>query len=170
MIQLGAGNNYGNVDLIDEIIGTIHEVGQVQPVIAEWLTADAPLDLWPDVLRIRCFPIARYYRAFDFTISSVGYNSFNEIVSFGVPSLLVPNLNPMMDDQEARATFAENRQAAVHLDADLRPLLRESVAALHNRDFRLSMIRNCRAIARPNGAEDAAKLITKLAEFSGGIT
>jgi UDP-N-acetylglucosamine:LPS N-acetylglucosamine transferase len=169
LIQLGAGNNYSNFDLIDRTIATLAEIGKVHPVIAEWLTAETSLDLWPKVPRLRCFPISRYYRAFDFTVSAVGYNSFNEIISFGLPSVLVPNLNQTMDDQTARAVYADKHEAAVHLDADLRPMLREVIAAMHDNGIRRNMVQNCRNLARPNGADEAANLVARVAAHTGGV-
>jgi len=167
LIQLGAGNNFSNVDVIDQIIGTLREIGSVQPVIAEWLTAETPLDLWPEVPRLRGYPISRYYRAFDFTVSAVGYNSFNEIISFGLPSVLVPNLNQMMDDQSARALFADSHDAAIHVNAELRPMLREVIAAIHDDGIRKDMVRNCRKLARPNGAREAAGIVAEIAGIAG---
>jgi len=168
LVQLGAGNNFSNIDLIDRVVSTLREIGRVDPVIAEWLTAETPLDLWPDVPRLRCFPISRYYRAFDFTVSAVGYNSFNEIISFAVPAVLVPNLNSMMDDQSARAAFADSHGAAIHLDEDLRPMLREVIAAIHDPGIRRKLARGCQALARPNGAHEAARMVAAVAGHSGG--
>ncbi len=167
LIQLGAGNNFSNVDVIDQVIATLREIGLVQPVIAEWLTAETPLDLWPEVPRLRCYPISRYFRAFDFTISAVGYNSFNEIISFGLPSVLVPNLNQMMDDQSARASFADSHDAAIHVDTSLRPMLREVIAAIHDDGIRKNLVRNCRKLARANGAREAASIIAEIAGICG---
>jgi len=168
LIQLGAGNNFSNVDVIDNVIATLREIGTVEPVLAEWLTAEAPLDLWPGVPRLRCFPISRYYRAFDFTVSAVGYNSFNEIISFGLPSVLVPNLNQMMDDQASRASFANDHEAAIFVDAELKPIFREVIVAVHDDDLRQNMTRNCRKLARPNGAHEAAEIIAEVAGSPGG--
>jgi UDP:flavonoid glycosyltransferase YjiC (YdhE family) len=167
LVQLGAGNNFSNVEIIDRIIRTLREIGKVRPVLAEWLTAETPHDMWPDVPRLRCFPISRYFRAFDFTVSAVGYNSFNEIISFGLPSVLVPNLNQMMDDQAARARFADEHEAAIHLDFELRPMLREVIAAIHDKDIRQRLTQNCRKLARPNGAAEAASLVAQVAEYTG---
>jgi hypothetical protein len=159
LIQLGAGNNYNYIDLIDSVIRILGEWRLARPVIAEWLTADFGLDLWPEVPRLRCYPISRYYRAFDFTVSAAGYNSFNEILSFGVPAVLVPNLNRAMDDQGARAAFADQHGAAVHLGREMLPELDRVLTAMLHADRRQAMTERCRLIAKPNGAEHAVRLV-----------
>ncbi len=159
LIQLGAGNNYNFVDLIGSAIETLGKSKITRPVIAEWITSDIGLDLWPRIPRLRCFPITRYYRAFDFTISAAGYNSFNEIIGFGVPSLLAPNLNRAMDDQSARAAFADLHGAAVHLDHDMLPILDQVLGAMMDKERRQAMKEKCQLIAKPNGAERAAQIV-----------
>ena len=167
LIQLGAGNNTNIIDLIQNLIGILGQSGGPKPVIAEWLTADLGLDLWPEVPRLTCFPISRYYRAFDFTISSVGYNSFNEIISHEVPSVLVPNLNRSMDDQRSRAEFARQHDAAIHLDVDALQDIPRALTAILDKDNRRRFQDNCRRIAKPNGAADAARLICETAMLQG---
>ena len=161
LIQLGAGNNTNIVDLTGGVIEILEKTKIARPVIAEWLTSDCDLDLWPGVPRLRCFPISRYYRAFDFTISAAGYNSFNEIIGFGVPSVLAPNLNRAMDDQSARAAFADRHGAAVHLDDEMLPILDQVLGIMMDEDRRQIMQDKCRLIAKPNGAEPAAQIVSE---------
>ena len=52
------------------------------------------------------YPMSRYLRAFDATVSAAGYNAYHELIRFGVPSLFVP-MRRQTDDQEARARYAE---------------------------------------------------------------
>ena len=159
LIQLGAGNNYNVIDLIGSAIETLKKSRVARPVLAEWITSDISLDLWPRIPRLRCFPISRYYRAFDFTISAAGYNSFNEIISFGVPSLLAPNLNRAMDDQSARAAFADLHGAAVHLDHEMLPILDQVLDVMMDQGRRQAMKDKCQLIAKPNGAERTAQIV-----------
>ena len=167
LIQLGAGNNYNFIDLMDHLIDILRTSGKTQPVIAEWLTSDVSLDFWPDVPRICCFPISRFFRAFDFTVSAVGYNSFNEIISFGIPSILAPNPNRAMDDQAARAIFAASHGAAIHLKSPTRNDLEDSLTTIESAEYRQTLSSNCSAITKPNGAEDAATLICECSELAG---
>lgn len=163
LIQLGAGNNYNFVDLMQSVIEGLEGLS-LRPVIVEWLTAELGFNLWPNLTRLRAFPIGRYVRAFDFVISAVGYNTFNEIISLEVPSVLVPNRNRSMDDQSARAAFADREGAAVHLDDELTPKIAEVLESMLDPERRQMMAANCRRIAKPNGAWSAAQLVRKVTE------
>lgn len=163
LIQLGAGNNYNFIDVVESLIKSL-KCERLTPVIAEWLTSEFTFDLWPDVLRLRAFPMSRYLRAFDFVVSAAGYNSYNELISFAVPSILVPNRNRAMDDQDARAKFAQQNGAAVHLDEELLPRLHEAVKDMLDPDRRMAMSESCRRIAKSNGAWRAAQLVRKVTE------
>ena len=167
LIQLGSGNNANVLDLIGSVIAALHG-SEVQPVIAEWLTAELRYDLWPRVPRLSCYPISRYYRAFDFTVSAAGYNSFNELIGFGVPSILVPNLNRSMDDQRARAEFASRHGAALHLELDDFSNLDSVLEEIMDSDRRQTMRGQCRLIAKPNGAQEAARAIASRVTGEGG--
>lgn len=159
LIQLGAGANHDIVTLIDAALQTLRAHPEVQPVIAEWMISAMPLKLWPNVPRIRAFPLARYYAAFDFTISATGYNSFHEIVSNGMPAILLSNPNHAMDDQHQRAAFAEEHGAALILpDSDL-VSLQLAIDTMMNERARWFLGANCARLAQPNGAAAAAAAI-----------
>ena len=40
---------------------------------------------------VKLYPVSRYLRAFDLTVSAAGYNSFHEQLGFGVPTVFLPN-------------------------------------------------------------------------------
>jgi hypothetical protein len=159
LIQLGAGANHDIVSLIDMIVTTLKAHPEVQPVIAEWRISALPLELWPDVRRLRTFPLARYFSAFDFTISATGYNSFHEIVAHGLPAIFLANPNQVMDDQVQRAAFAEEHGAAIVLPQNDAPSLQMAIETLLQERARWFLSANCRRLAQANGAAMAAEAI-----------
>ena len=56
---------------------------------------------------IRDYPNALYARAFDASVQAGGYNSYQEMRMFGVPTLFIPNTETGMDDQVARCKESE---------------------------------------------------------------
>jgi UDP:flavonoid glycosyltransferase YjiC (YdhE family) len=115
----------------------------------------------PRVLRV--FPSSRYLQAFDAVISAVGYNSFHELMYAGVPSLLVPNEHPMMDDQAARAEHAQRMGWALALRVADVYGLDEQLDRLLDPAERAAM-REAMALLPPrNGAADAARILHEMA-------
>lgn len=159
LVQLGGGATRDLASLTDLVLGACAEFPDLQPVVAEWAISASPLDLWPRVKRLTGFPIARYFRAFDFAVSAAGYNTYHDVLCTGLPSIFVPDGHVMMDDQSARARFAEDAGAAIApmpLDA---ASLRAALGAMLNPDRRRRLLAGCRKLAVPNGADAAARLI-----------
>lgn len=162
LVQLGSGTTSEIVNQTNEIIKACAKFPQLQVVIAEWAIGAVSFDVWPDVKVLRGFPLSRYFNAFDFTISAVGYNSFNEIISFGLPAIFVANENPIMDDQAGRAAFAVDQGAALMTSPDEIKDLHLLIGALMDERARTVIKVNCARIALPNGAQAAADLIVRL--------
>jgi UDP:flavonoid glycosyltransferase YjiC (YdhE family) len=131
-------------------------------VIGEWLISPVSLDLWQGVKRLKGFPLSRYFNAFDFSISAAGYNSYNEIMSFELPSVFIANEHASMDDQYGRARFAQDNDAAFHLPEHAHQAIGGLITPLLNPEIRKMIKQNCRKLARKNGAKAAAAAITRL--------
>jgi hypothetical protein len=162
LIQLGSGANRDVLGLVGEVLKALAGRPDVQPVLLEWLIAAAPLDLWPGVPRLKGFPVAKYFRAFDFTISAAGYNSFNDILSYALPAIFVSNDHPMLDDQGGRAAFAEENGAAFRIAETQLHAIGPLVDAILDEKVRWLMKANCERLAQPNGAGEAAAAIAAL--------
>ena len=157
--------NRDTVSLTDRVMQTAAPYPDLQVAQLEWAISNSSRELWPELVTLRGFPIARYYRAFDFCISAAGYNSFHELLSAGVPTLFVPNEDSEMDDQGARARFAEMHGAGRALlqeefEVRLRPILDELMDTSH----RSLLAANALRLSVRNGAADAAKLLEELCE------
>ena len=123
------------------------------------MIAPKSLDLWPGVKRLRGFPLSRYFNAFDFTISAAGYNSFNEIISFALPAIFMANNHATMDDQDGRAAFAQDNQAAFHIPDLEAHKVEPLIDRMLDPELQSIMRNNCSRLAMDNGADKAAAAI-----------
>jgi UDP:flavonoid glycosyltransferase YjiC (YdhE family) len=163
LIQPGSGGNRDVVDLTDRIVTTLARFEGVQVVVAEWSNGAIPLPRWPGVRILRGFPISRYFNAFDFSVAAAGYNTYHEVLAFGLPSIFVANRHPSMDDQGARAEFAQERMAGFDLTDDEMHLLPTLCRALLTPATNAVLRQNCAALRTDNGAEAAAEIVKRLA-------
>lgn len=162
LIQLGSGANRDIVRLTDRVVTALRAFPDLQLAAVEWPIAGLPVPATPGVLQVSGFPLARCYRAFDFTVSAAGYNSFHELMHYGLPGIFFANTHPSMDDQQARARFAEQSGAGFALsDGEVGELSGCAQALLDPRNRDLLAL-NARRIARPNGAAAAAGLLRAL--------
>jgi UDP:flavonoid glycosyltransferase YjiC (YdhE family) len=118
----------------------------------------------PDaVTKVSTYPLASVYRAFDLSICGAGYNIFHEAVAYGLPALFVPNAGTPLDDQVARARFAERMGIARSWESRSAEALDEHLAALLDEETRAGMARRARATGLRNGARAAADAIAGVA-------
>ncbi|MDQ3759111.1 MAG: UDP-N-acetylglucosamine--LPS N-acetylglucosamine transferase [Actinomycetota bacterium] len=108
------------------------------------------------------YPMSRYLRAFDASVSAAGYNAYHELIRFEVPSLFVP-MRRQTDDQEARARFAESSGVGRGVSGPSAPELEAKLGELLDRGAREAM-RAALSRQRPaNGAGTAARWLADLA-------
>ncbi len=163
LLQLGSGNNFDFRSVAHRCAALLAGRPDLVVVAVDSPITDVPLALPRHVLRRRAFPLARYLAAFDAAVSAVGYNAFHELLFAGVPALLIPNENPMMDDQLLRARYAARRGLALHLRAHELHDLPEALDALLDPQRQAELRRNLAGLDRTNGAAEAARLISELA-------
>lgn len=164
LVQIGSGSNRENLSMLDELIPHLRTQPGLQIAIAEWDISTDHLRLWPGTLMIRGFPLSQYFNAFDFTVTAAGYNSFNEVISFGLPAIFIPNTHPGMDDQAGRAGYAEKHGAGIVLKADQLGEIVDLLPLMLNASSRSYIRQNCSRISLENGAAQAASLISQLVE------
>lgn len=161
LVSLGAGNindTSGDIGAAAVALGSLG-VG-VCVTVPEIARSGAKAG--SDVHLVRHYPLSEHYAAFDLVISACGYNSFHELLRFGVPTLFVPNRDTMLDDQEGRARYAADQGWAHQAES----LVTTDGAALMA-DL-LERGRGMAAVAQRadpgNGATDAARYLVDLAE------
>jgi UDP:flavonoid glycosyltransferase YjiC (YdhE family) len=164
LVALGAGNINDTSHETGAVVEALQrfgvEVCVTQTEIAESDQARA------DVHVVREFPLSRRFRAFDLAVSASGYNSFHELLRFGIPTLFIPNQDTSLDDQHGRARFAADRGLAhmierVSVDAAT-PLLCDLL------DRGQAMVAKVASVDRGNGAAAAADHLRTLAEAEAG--
>ncbi len=136
---------------------------------AGWKTVapDAPLlksgqahvGAQPD-FRISYYPMAECLNAFDAAISAAGYNSVHELLHFGVPTVLIPR-ERSLDDQFARAKWAENAGAALVADIDAAEL-ESKLKSLTDDSLRRTLSDKAKLLVTQSGAKIAAEQILGL--------
>lgn len=160
LVQLGSGSNNDIERHLDRLVDAGRALG-LQMVVVEWLIRHNPIRR-QGVRHLAAFPNARYFRAFDLAVSAAGYNSFHELLHHGVPTLFLPNDAQKVDDQRARAAWAESQGAAVCVPRGGEPALAGYLQALLDPHLRRQLARRARAACPVNGAAAAALTIEQV--------
>ena len=102
-------------------------------LVVAWPNAIVPNGLygWKNTHVIKTQNTGALCRAADLVVSAVGYNSFHEIMYSGIPSIMIPQFAPYLDDQERRARAAADRGlTSLVLETELVRLKQEVAAFL----------------------------------------
>jgi UDP:flavonoid glycosyltransferase YjiC (YdhE family) len=163
-LSLGAGNINDIGTTIALITRKLREI-DVQPVMTRSPIAAGPTPLtrYDGVLVRSVYPFSRYLRAFDAAFSAAGYNSFHELIAFAVPTVFVPNEYTIIDDQGARARFAEWAGVALAASEWSAGEIERRVDAVLDRHMQARLTALCRQVFPGNGAAAAAALLADLA-------
>ena len=108
------------------------------------------------------YPMSRYLRAFDATVSAAGYNAYHELIRFEVPTLFVP-MRRQTDYQDARARFAESSGVGLAVTGPAAPEVERKLDELLRPERREEMRGAIRATRPANGAASAAGWLAELA-------
>jgi UDP:flavonoid glycosyltransferase YjiC (YdhE family) len=104
-----------------------------------------------------------YARAADFVVSASGYNSFHELLYHKVPTIFMPQMAPVMDDQQRRAHAAADRGLArivlAHEMLRLGNTIRAFLDGDNGADLRAALIA---ATLPETGNAQAARLIEEV--------
>ncbi|WP_347548774.1 glycosyltransferase [Pseudalkalibacillus hwajinpoensis] len=160
-VQLGAGKINDIHSTISILLNELLKREDVFVVIGESIIGNR-MDLKMDrVLTLRDYPNSIYFNAFDLIVTATGYNTFHEVMYFGVPSILIPNENTKTDDQVARGMIAGNAGAAIVLRdpgaSDFEKAIEEALDEENNRNMR----KNALSLVKENGAQQMAEMIVQ---------
>jgi UDP:flavonoid glycosyltransferase YjiC (YdhE family)/glycosyltransferase involved in cell wall biosynthesis len=161
LLQLGAGN-------INDISSPIARIAShlqsrnFQVVLAESPISTRSVAAPAGVKVVKVYPLSRYLRGFDLVVSAAGYNSFHELIAFGVPSIFMPNEQTALDDQVARARFASDTGAALLLNDPSGHEVDDILELAVRPEVRAQLAHRCAELAAPNGAWEAAAWLDAL--------
>lgn len=143
------------------VVAKLAQVPGLQVVLTRPVIASALGPISDRVHAVSVYPIARYLAAVDFAVSACGYNSFHELVGSAVPTAFVPGSAPL-DDQPARARWAQRAGAGLHLTELTPPAVDAMVEVMADPVRRGRMAQRCRELRRPNGAGAAMAAVAGL--------
>jgi glycosyltransferase involved in cell wall biosynthesis len=161
LLQLGAGN-------INDISSPVARMARCllgqgfQLVLCESTIATGPLPRIPGATVIKVYPVSRHLRAFDLVVSASGYNSFHELIGFGIPSVFVPNTRTGLDDQVARARFAAAAGAALIIEDAGSDEVERVLTYAARPQVRAGLAQRCAELSFGNGAGPAAAWLSAL--------
>ena len=118
LMQLGAGQVNDTGSLSARVVASLQRYPDVQVAVTESVLTREPATLPDDVVRLRHFPIGEYRAAFDASVMAAGYNSFQEAMALGLPTLFIPNQSTAKDDQNARTLWAEQSGCGLRWNDD----------------------------------------------------
>ena len=167
LVTLGAGNINDTTSALDVVAdAAIAQGWDVYATKAPIARGRGPART--DVRTLSVYPLARYLRAFDGAVAAAGYNSYHEMIMAAVPTVFVPNLETMTDDQLARARFAEEAGVGICLSDVTPPAAADAIGRLSEEAVRAAM--HARAADYPaNGAGPAMTAIEALLRERGVI-
>jgi hypothetical protein len=133
----------------------LSKIDDFQIVVTRSMIADNR-GLVPATLRqISVYPISRALRAIDLAVAAAGYNSFHELLKFGVPSAFLPNSNAPLDDQVARAEWAERTGVGLHIEGFDDRTVDRIATELGDPGSRREFAVRCARLPQANGAGEA---------------
>jgi hypothetical protein len=164
LIQLGSGNNRDTQTLLRRIVTTAASHDEVKLYNLRWPISDLPAMNIAGIPDLAVFPMARFYRAFDFSISAAGYNTAHEVLSYRLPTIFVPNETEGMDNQAGRADYSAAQGLALSGGA---AALSANIDRMVDATFRKRMRERLRRLNLENGAAAAAHHIDELTKLGG---
>jgi UDP:flavonoid glycosyltransferase YjiC (YdhE family) len=163
LIQLGAGNINDTSGQFATVVRELRErFPEAELTLAQSAIANEAPQVPGKVHVVQKYPLSRYYRAFDLVVTAAGYNSLHECLLYGIPTVVIPNVETTSDNQIKRA---ERAAAAMRVEA-AHPFSAHTFRGALSRLFGAGGPEHLRQSWQPylteNGAEQAASVIREL--------
>lgn len=156
-VQLGSGRNLTFNAQLQYVLEGVIQNPQYKVLLGESMIGPKIKFEHPQVIKIRSYPNAQYFKGIDGAISLAGYNTFHELLYFGVPSLFILDEHTPLDDQVKRVQEAVNERAALSLGKVDQESVQKALEKLIRQGIFLG--RQGKKLVRNNGARQAARYI-----------
>lgn len=156
LLNLGGG---GDLTTINEYNIIIEKLGKREDLF--FVVPEAPLkkfdiELGDNMMSINYYPLVEIMSVFDMAISATGYNTFHELNYMGVPTIFIPKLRGL-DDQEQRARSIDGISGYCLLETELEEQIESKLDSLY--DNREEFSKNGQELVKVNGANVASNVI-----------
>lgn len=165
LLNLGGGSisdpdslAYETLEVLGDLAGDLTPVQVVSPLAS-------PTECPPRLRQVSAYPVMPVIRAFDAMVTAAGYNSAQEAVCMGIPSVLIPNADTITDDQARRAR--QLAEQGLCWAAEDSAELRNAVERIADVDERSVMRARLNQVAPPTGASQASAVVDGIFEQSG---
>lgn len=162
-LMLGAGTNFTFDDIREAFIADLKNRTGVR--LIELVSPVRPIGNDTDLEQLVAYPSYRVSQAFDFMISSAGYNSFHEAILGAIPTLFVPNQAQEMDRQDIRAVVAKSSGWGEMLTRVELIGVKAAVDTMLEFDRRAEMQRRMRRVNAKDGADQIASFVKRQLDF-----
>jgi len=157
-LQLGAGTINSIDQLLQDLIQLILKQPENRILLGESIIGKHIEVKDPHIIHIRSYPNSQYFKGVDYAVSAAGYNTFHELLYFGIPTIFIPNTRTTKDDQVARVKMAESKNACIGIQEDQSN--KEYAAAMDQLvTYKDSIKKNATKLIKENGAMQAAQYI-----------
>ncbi len=169
-ISLGGGGDASNEQTLLSVFNVLSNFSEnIKILLAEGLLSNTTVirqvidkNIWlkNKIIRLSEYPVANLFNALDLAISGAGYNTFHELLYFGIPSIFIPKVRGY-DDQLARAKMAESKNACLVCEEDENFEINfySKWQELENVEKQKKLKENCLQLIPNNYADQAAKAI-----------
>lgn len=157
-VQLGNAKRVSKYDQLNLVIEELLKLDHSMILLGQPVDGpDIALE-HPKIVNIKRYPNAQLFLGIDYAITSAGYNTVHELAYCKVPSIFIPNLSVVKDDQLERARRVEAIGGAITL-TDMKDISRYLQMMQANRT---SMKQHFEQNSFINGSKLAAEYLLNL--------
>ena len=159
-ISLGGGGDETNPETLRNLLQILSQIPQVQLLFAEGLLAKNAFAGTDNILVINEYPASKLLNGIDFALASAGYNTFHELLYFGVPTIFMPKLRGY-DDQALRAQRAADKGACLMCveNEDFKENVTQQINLLLDSELRGKMRTSAQQYVPQNHVQEAARTV-----------